>query len=195
MILSRPELEDEIRRERIRFDPSLEADQIGQASIDLRLGHVFTCWKQNLGSLTVATAAGIPQGVELWDTRTTVDRDELGKRETVKIGPNEFLLAMTYEQVTIPPDLIGFVEGRSTYARFGLTMHQTAPWIQPGWTGSITLEIRNSGPLTLELTPIDDRPCQLTFMRLSSPLPDELVYGTGKFDVYQKQQHPLKRPT
>lgn len=193
MILSRPEIQDEIDKKRIRFDPPIDENQIGPDSVDLRLGHTFTSWKAGLTGLTVSTSVPLPQGVELYDTRTLVDRDSLGKRETIKIAPAEFLLAMTYESVYIPPDLVAMVEGRSTYARFGLTMHQTAPWIHAGFEGPITLEIRNSGPLTLELTPIDDRPCQLTFMRLTSPLPDSMVYGSGPADIYQRQKHPLKR--
>ena len=46
-----------------------------------------------------------------------------------------FVLAMTYEKVTMPLDMIAMVEGRSTYARVGLSMHQTAPWIHPAFEG------------------------------------------------------------
>src|SRR5262249_43144926 len=51
--------------------------------------------------------------------------------------PGQFVLALTYESIKIPKHLIALVEGRSTYARLGLSMHQTAPWIQPGWSGPI----------------------------------------------------------
>ena len=71
-------------------------------------------------------------------------------------------------------------------------MHQTAPWIQPGWSGPIVLEIMNNGPLTVELTPMIDRPCQLTFFRLSSELPEGLAYGSRQMDRYQDQTHPLR---
>jgi len=70
-------------------------------------------------------------------------------------------------------------------------MHQTAPWIQPGWRGPIVLEIMNNGPLTIELTPYFDRPCQLSFLRLSSPVPEGAEYGSPLADRYQNQKHPL----
>ena len=89
--------------------------------------------------------------------------------------------------------MIARVEGRSTYARVGLSMHQTAPWIQPGWSGPIILELMNNGPLTIKLTPTKDRPCQLTFIRLTSEVPEEHAYGAKAGDTYQDQEHPLKR--
>jgi len=70
-------------------------------------------------------------------------------------------------------------------------MHQTAPWIQPGWNGHITLEIRNSGPLKIELTPIDDMPCQLTFFELTSELPPNEAYGSHPNDLFQNQRKAL----
>ncbi|MEO7143055.1 MAG: hypothetical protein ABI165_06070, partial [Bryobacteraceae bacterium] len=102
------------------------------------------------------------------------------------------VLGMTYESVSIPLDLIGLVEGRTTYARVGLSMHQTAPWIQPGWNGPIILEIINSGTLEIELTPLIDRPCQLSFLKLDKALPKSLRYGGRATDVYQGQRHPFK---
>ncbi len=72
-------------------------------------------------------------------------------------------------------------------------MHQTAPWIQPGWNGQITLEIRNSGPLNIELTPLEDMPCQLTFFQLTSVLSDETAYGARATDVFQNQTSALPK--
>jgi deoxycytidine triphosphate deaminase len=51
-----------------------------------------------------------------------------------------------------------------------------------------------TGPLTIELTPLIDRPCQLTFFQLSKPLPKKLIYGARSTDIYQDQKHPLKHP-
>ena len=101
-------------------------------------------------------------------------------------------LAQTYEKIKVPRNMIARVEGRSTYARVGLSMHQTAPWIQPGWSGQIILELMNNGPLSIKLTPTIDRPCQLTFFRLTSELSEEHAYGAKAGDTYQDQVHPLK---
>ena len=175
------------------FDPPLEDDQWGEASVDLCLGFRFTKLKE-LKDFKVSVAKGLQALADagFWVTKDLKEHDEFGA-ETCVLKPGDFVLAMTHERVKIPRNLIGLVEGRSTYARVGLSMHQTAPWIQPGWSGPIVLEIRNSGPLTIELTPLVDRPCQLTFIRLSSPLPKRLSYGSRTTDVYQDQDHPLKQ--
>lgn len=70
-------------------------------------------------------------------------------------------------------------------------MHQTAPWIQPGWEGRIVLEIKNSGTVKVELSPLLDRPCQITFFKLTSAVPKKLVYGSKLTDKYVRQAHPL----
>ena len=119
-------------------------------------------------------------------------KNVFGNPEFYDLEPGGFVLAMTHESVTVPSDMIALVEGRSTYARMGLSMHQTAPWIQPGWTGRIVLEIRNAGPLTIRLTPLVDRPCQLTFFRLTSPVPEGQLYGTRPSEFYANQKHPLQ---
>lgn len=131
-----------------------------------------------------------------WKSIELPREDGVGKRPSFPVEPGEFVLGLTYETITVPRNLIGLVEGRSTYARVGLSMHQTAPWIQPGWRGPIVLEIMNNGPNTIDLTPLVDRPCQLTFLRLSTELPSGLAYGTRPGDVYQNQKHPLvqKKP-
>jgi dCTP deaminase len=119
-------------------------------------------------------------------------KDELGQRETFRLPPGRFALAETYEVITVPRNMIARVEGRSTYARMGLSMHQTAPWLQPGWTGKIILEIMNNGKLTIELTPEVDQPCQITFFQLTSELAKDIAYGGKPGDVYQEQAHSFR---
>ena len=190
MVLSQPDLRAAVERGDIVFDPPLEADQWGEASIDLRLGFRFTKFvRKGLDgvSFSIAKGLGALGGLNIWNMKDLKPEDELGKKEVFKLGPGEFVLALTYETVRVPRNLIGVVEGRSTYARAGLSMHQTAPWIQPGWSGPIVLEIMNNGPLTIELTPVMDRPCQLSFLRLSSALPQGLEYGSRPGDRYQGQ--------
>lgn len=128
----------------------------------------------------------------MWNTLELPERNEFGQAPAFTLEPGEFVLAMTHESVSIPTHLIGHVEGRSTYARVGLSMHQTAPWIQPGWRGPIALEIRNSGTFAIELTPLIDRPCQLVFFELSSPVGADHVYGSRPNENYMDQKHPLK---
>lgn len=194
MVLSQPDLRAAVERGDIAFDPPLEADQWGEASVDLRLGFRFTKFvRKGLEgvSFSIAKGLGTLGGLKIWNDKQLQFEDAFGKREVFKLEPGEFVLALTHETVRVPRGLIGVVEGRSTYARAGLSMHQTAPWIQPGWNGPIVLEIMNNGPLTIELTPVTDRPCQLSFLRLSTPLPEGLEYGSRPGDRYQGQKHPL----
>lgn len=194
MILSQPQIREEVEKDNIRFDPPLEDRQWGEASVDLRLGLKFTNWKSVPGvkfSMTGGLGALTQSG--LWGEKVLKEHDALGHPETVTLLPNDFILALTHERVWVPRHLIARVEGRSTYARVGLSMHQTAPWIQPGWNGQITLEIRNSGPLEIELTPLLDMPCQLTFFQLTSELPPKMAYGSRSSDVFQNQSSSLPK--
>jgi hypothetical protein len=72
-----------------------------------------------------------------------------------------------------------------------VTAPTAAPWLQPGWNGQITLEIRNSGPFHIELIPTEDMPCQVTFFKLTSGLTDAVAYGSRPTDVFQNQANPL----
>jgi dCTP deaminase len=185
MILSQKDIRKEVKAGKIRFSPELEERQWGEASVDLRLGNQFTRYRKDIEGITLSVASGLGSlgNLNLWIT------EELDHFELV---PGELVLALTHESITVPKNLIGLVEGRSTYARVGLSMHQTAPWIQPGWSGPIVLEIANHGQIPIKLTPLADRPCQLTFLQLKSPVPASLAYGSKKTDSYKDQKHPLK---
>lgn len=194
MILSQPQIRAAVERGEIRFDHPLEERQWGEASVDLRLGYKFTKLTGD-PSVTFAMTRGIGPiaAAGLYHEETFAHKDKFGKRKTYILYPGEFILALTHEHIWMPRNLIAMVEGRSTYARVGLSMHQTAPWIQPGWDGQITLEIRNGGPFKIELTPLDDLPCQLTFFQLTSELSDDLAYGSRATDEFQSQSSALPR--
>jgi dCTP deaminase len=186
MILSQKDLRRTVKSGKIKFTPELEENQWGEASVDLRLGRQFTWYREDIRGVTLSVAEGLGSlgDLNLWRTEEMDSYDLL---------PGKLVLALTYEGVTVPNNLIARVEGRSTYARVGLSMHHTAPWIQPGWTESpIVLEISNHGGIPIKLTPLIDRPCQLTFFELKSVLSAKQVYGSRKTDRYQGQKHPLK---
>ena len=196
MILSQQDLRKAVEAGEIKFEPALEDPQWGEASVDLRLGHQFTKFK-NISGVTISVAEGLKAlgSLDLWTTKELKSDNGFGHPEDLVLHPGEFLLALTHESITVPRDMIALIEGRSTYARVGLSMHQTAPWIQPGWSGPIILEMMNHGPLEIKLTPTVDRPCQLTFFQLTSEVPWEKAYGARSTDVYQDQEHPLRHPS
>lgn len=194
-ILSRREIESAIERDEIRFEPPPAANQFAEASVNLRLGYTFTKLKDDLPLKVPLGKRGISTVAEsgLWIEHTYKRFDRFNKREAHCIEPREFILGQTLERIWIPRNLIGRVEGRSSYARVGLSIHQTAPWLQPGWNGQITLEFYNCGPLRLELVPEDDMPCQVTFFKLSSELAESEAYGSHITDSFQNQNTPLPR--
>jgi dCTP deaminase len=104
----------------------------------------------------------------------------------IRMLPGDFLLGTTMETVTIPAHLVGQINGRSSWARKGLIVHTTAGFIDPGFTGQITLELANVSHETLWL-PVGDRICQLVLTQLTSPA--EHPYGSaGLGSHYQGQQ-------
>ena len=82
-----------------------------------------------------------------------------------RLESGDFVLASTVEDVYIPPEFVGRVEGKSTLARMGLIVHTTAGFIDPGFRGRITLELKNVGPCALVLKP-GMYICQLSVQRM-----------------------------
>ena len=78
---------------------------------------------------------------------------EVGEDETFVLHPGELALGITLEAITLPDDLVGWLDGRSSLARLGLMVHVTAHRIDPGWSGNIVLEFFNSGKLPLAMRP------------------------------------------
>ena len=110
-----------------------------------------------------------------------------------RLLPGRFVLAQTLERVYVPNDLMGLVEGRSSYARVGVTVHVTAPKIDPGFDAQIALEMANFGSVAVELRAGVDAPAQLILMRLTTRLPAEDLYGAGPGDAFQYQTEPIPR--
>lgn len=104
------------------------------------------------------------------------------------LKPGEFILASTEEIVTLPATIVGRLEGRSSIARMGLTVHVTAGIIDPGFSGRITLELANLGPKYLTLFP-GMRICALSFDRLDFPV--DRPYGEKRTAKYQYQRGPI----
>ena len=108
--------------------------------------------------------------------------------ETFILHLGEFVLASTVERVTISDKLAARLEGKSSMGRIGLMIHSTAGFIDPGFTGDITLELSNVARIPISLTPTM-RIGQLSFFQLSSPC--DFPYGSPELGSrYQGQQGP-----
>jgi len=87
--------------------------------------------------------------------------------EGYQLAPREFVLGTTVESLSVPPHMVGEVKGRSTWARRGLVV-ESAGYIDPGFVGTITLELYNFSDRTLYL-PLGERICQVAYTLLTSP--------------------------
>ena len=104
------------------------------------------------------------------------------------LHPGEFVLGSTYEVVSLPDDIAARVEGKSSLGRLGLLTHATAGFVDPGFSGHVTLELANVATLPIKLYP-GMKIGQLCFFRLSSPA--EHPYGSEKYGSrYQGQRGP-----
>lgn len=157
MVLSDVDIIEAIGRGDLSIDPYDESN-VEPASVDLRLGRVF---KRPQPSKLTSTK----RYVSLSDDESAIEWEAVNS--PLHLDPGEFVLASTLETVTIPKDLVAHVLGRSSLGRLGISVHQTAGYIDPGFEGQITLELSNHGPSPVELCE-GDRICQIVFEELSS---------------------------
>ena len=94
---------------------------------------------------------------------------EAGEDEPFIMQPGDFALASTIETLELPDDLLGRLEGRSSIARLGITVHSTAAVFEPGWIGTATMELSNLGRMAVALYP-GMRVCAFSFETVSSPV-------------------------
>ena len=177
MLLSDRDIKAQINAERIRLEP-YQADMIQPSSIDVRLDGFFRLF-DNHKYPYIDPAEDQPDLTRLIETAAG---------EPFILHPGEFVLGSTYEKVTLPDDVAARLEGKSSLGRLGLLTHSTAGFIDPGFTGHVTLELSNVATLPIKLWP-GMKIGQLCFFRLSSPA--ERPYGSSEYSSrYQGQRGP-----
>jgi dCTP deaminase len=130
--------------------PIVNTGDIGAASIDVHLGTEFRIF-ENLNAAHIDFAAD-PKEQERQARRYSPRRwIDASKVEAFHLHPGEFALGGTLEFVRLPLDLAGRIEGRSSYGRLGLHVHVTAGFVDPGFSGTLTFELHNSGKLPISL--------------------------------------------
>jgi dCTP deaminase len=129
------------------FDPK----SVGAASIDFHLGNQFRVFNENNGTYNLDSQADYKDISKL----TKVDHEFV-------LHPNQMVLGITQEKLKLSNNLCGWIEGRSSIGRMGLTVHITAGFIQPGVDNHQVLEIFNSAPVPLALHP-GIAICQIVF--------------------------------
>ena len=146
-----------VRCGRIRIDP-WEEDLVQPASVDLRLGDSFRVFHNH--RVAAIDLREPPSGL----TEEVV----IGQDESFVIHPGEFCLGRTLEWVELPDDIVARIEGKSSIGRLGLIVHATAGFCDPGWKGTLTLELNNLTRVPIKLYP-GLLIAQLSFMTLDRP--------------------------
>lgn len=175
MLLSDRDLADEIKNGRLRLEP-FESVLIQPSSIDVRLDRWFRVFNN--------TRYTHIDPARRQDELTSLV--EVPDEESFVLHPGEFVLASTLEVVTLPDDLAGRLEGKSSLGRLGLLTHSTAGFIDPGFSGHVTLELSNVANLPITLWP-GMKIGQLCILRLSSPA--EHPYGAAVYGSRYQGQH------
>ena len=177
MLLSDRDIAAEIDAGRVKVEP-FEPKMIQPSSVDVRLDRFFRVFENHKYSVI----------------DPSIEQSELTREVAVTGGehfilhPNEFVLASTYEVITLPDDIAGRLEGKSSLGRLGLLTHSTAGFIDPGFSGHITLELSNVANLPVKLFP-GMKIGQLCLIRLSSPA--QHPYGSAVYGSrYQGQRGP-----
>ncbi len=177
VLLSDRDIVAEIDSGRLALDP-FDREMIQPSSIDVRLDRFFRVFENH-------RYPHIDPAVEQPDLTRLVEPDG---DEPFILHPGEFVLASTYEVVSLPDDLASRLEGKSSLGRLGLLTHSTAGFIDPGFSGHVTLELSNVATLPIKLWP-GMKIGQLCVFRLSSP--SEFPYGSEKYGSrYQGQRGP-----
>jgi len=177
VLLSDRDIRAEIASGRVGCEPFTES-MVQPSSVDVRLDKFFRVFENHKYSV-------IDPSIEQAElTREVVAEGS----EPFILHPGEFVLASTYEVITLPDDIAGRLEGKSSLGRLGLLTHSTAGFIDPGFSGHITLELSNVANLPVKLFP-GMKIGQLCLIKLSSPA--EHPYGSEKYGSrYQGQRGP-----
>ncbi|PVU83089.1 dCTP deaminase [Cellulomonas sp. WB94] len=177
MLLSDRDIRSELDSERVRLDP-YDPAMIQPSSIDVRLDRYFRLFDNHKYPV-------IDPSIDQPDLTHLVDVDN---GDPFVLHPGEFVLGSTYEAVTLPDDIAARLEGKSSLGRLGLMTHSTAGFIDPGFSGHVTLELSNVATLPILLWP-GMKIGQMCFFRLSSAA--EFPYGSDRYGSrYQGQRGP-----
>jgi dCTP deaminase len=176
-VLSDRTIKAEIEAGRIVIDP-LDPAAIQPASVDVRLDSAFRVFRH-----TAQPYIDVREPVD-----ALTDLVEISGGEPFIIQPGAFCLGGTLETITLPDDVVARVDGKSSLGRLGLLVHATAGYVDPGWTGRLTLELSNQSQMPIALYH-EMRIAQISFLRLTTPV--DRPYGSPELgSKYQGQTGP-----
>ena len=158
MVLSDRTIREQIAAGRLVIDPFDDA-LLQPSSVDLRVSDAFRVFRNNRQPFIDPS---LPEA-DLTEVVT------IAEGEPFILHPGEFVLGSTLERVGIPDDLVARLEGKSSLGRLGLLIHSTAGYIDPGFDGTITLELSNVARLPISIYP-GMAIGQISFLRMSTPV-------------------------
>ena len=177
VLLSDRDIKEQVSAKRVGIEP-FDPAMVQPSSVDVRLDRFFRVFENHKYS-------EIDPSIE--QPELTRELDDAADEHFI-LHPGEFVLASTYEVITLPDDIAGRLEGKSSLGRLGLLTHSTAGFIDPGFSGHITLELSNVANLPVKLFP-GMKIGQLCLIKLSSPA--EHPYGSAVYGSrYQGQRGP-----
>ncbi len=177
MLLSDRDIIAQVQAGRVSLDP-WDAAMVQPSSVDVRLDKFFRVFENHRYPV-----------IDPAEDQSELTREVVPPSgQAFVLHPGEFVLGSTLEAVTLPDDLAARVEGKSSLGRLGLLTHATAGFVDPGFSGHVTLELSNVATLPIMLWP-GMKIGQLAFFRLSSPA--EHPYGSATYGShYQGQRGP-----
>lgn len=178
MVLSDVDIIKRVGNGSLEIEPYKEIN-VGPASLDLRLSNQF---KKASEPHVYGDTGTVP--ISLSDD-TGIDWTK--QSGEITLSRDEFVLASTLETISMPDDLTAQILGRSSFGRLGISVHQTAGFIDPGFKGQITLELSNHGPRPVKLQ-AGQRVCQIVFTELSC----SAMSPYNKNSTYQNQSGPTE---
>ena len=172
-MLSDVQIREAIIRKQIIIDPSPEDAAIQPASVDVHLGRKFGRLKDERSVYKLTDASDV----------VYFDRDYITLR------PGQFILGQLAESVTINDSHIARIEGKSSIGRRGIAIHSTAGFVDPGWSGILTLEIFNASQIVYILA-AGDPIAQLAFDKLS--IPSARPYGHPELNSHYQHSEEVR---
>ncbi|QCI20849.1 dCTP deaminase [Buchnera aphidicola (Hyperomyzus lactucae)] len=151
MRLCDKDIEEWLKRKELIITPYPKKELIHGVTVDIHLGNKFRFFYDHARSCIDLSNSKINTALALKEVMS--NEIIFSQEKPFFLHPGSLVLSSTFENVTIPNNLVGWLDGRSSLARLGLMIHATAHRIDPGWKGNIVLEIFNAGKLTLVLRP------------------------------------------
>ena len=177
MILSDRTIKEKMRSGELIIDP-LGENAVQPASVDVRLDAEILVFRNSW-----RTHIDVMQPAD-----DVVERVYIEEGRPFLLHPGQFALGSTLERVAIPNDVVARIEGKSSLARYGLLIHSTAGFVDPGWDGKLTLEFSNVGILGITLR-AGMKIGHISFTQLTTPADNP--YGSRALrSKYQGQNGP-----